>query len=423
MFIELPIDLLYPQNVVKKWYVSDKKSKTIGRKFVDRYLEWHFNRLFKDAFEKRTSITNSIESKTTSSKTISEVKELVSYSKKPIMLIGSQAMIDPQLVDMLREAVTNLNIPVYLSGMARGLLGKDHPLQLRHKRRMALKSSDLVILAGAPMDFRLDYGRHFNGLSNLVFVNLDKKTLNQNKWIKRPTKKIRNKPSEFIISLSKITNFENKNWLKELRTRDNKRIKDIASYSTQETEFVNPIKLCQQMEDLIDEDSVLIGDGGDFISTISYIIQPRRPLRWLDPGVFGTLGPGAGFALASKLVNPDSEVWLFYGDGSAGYSLSEFDTFVRHEIPIIAVIGNDASWEQIAREQVELFDDPLGTNLRYTEYHKVVNGFGGKGYLLDDEEKIGEILKKAKKAASKGAPVLINALIGKTDFRKGSISM
>ncbi|OLS16829.1 MAG: Acetolactate synthase large subunit IlvG [Candidatus Heimdallarchaeota archaeon LC_2] len=307
--------------------------------------------------------------------------------------------------------------------MARGLLGKDHPLQLRHKRRMALKKADLIILAGAPMDFRLDYGRHFNGYSKLIFVNLDKKTLNQNKWIKRPTKKIRNKPAEFIISLSKITTFENKKWLKELRTRDIKRNKEIASYSEQETDYVNPMKLCQEIENLIDDDSVLIGDGGDFISTISYIVQPRQALKWLDPGVFGTLGPGAGFALAAKLVNPDSEVWLFYGDGSAGYSLSEFDTFVRHELPIIALLGNDASWQQIAREQVELFEDPIGTKLRYTEYHKVVIGFGGKGFLLDNEENIVDVLKKAKRSSSKGNPVLINALIGKTDFRKGSISM
>ena len=144
-------------------------------------------------------------------------------------------------------------------------------------------------------------------------------------------------------------------WLKKLQSRDKKRNEEIASYSKEKTEYVNPVKLCQGIEEVIDDDSVLIGDGGDFISTISYIIQPRQALRWLDPGVFGTLGPGAGFALASKLVNPDSEIWLFYGDGSAGYSISEFDTFVRHEIPIIAVIGNDASWEQIARAQRELF--------------------------------------------------------------------
>ncbi len=112
-------------------------------------------------------------------------------------------------------------------------------------------------------------------------------------------------------------------------------------------------------------------------------LTPRGPLSWLDPGVFGTLGVGGGFALGAKLCRPEADVWILYGDGSVAYSLAEFDTFARHGIPVIAVVGNDAGWTQIAREQIEVLKDDVGTVLARTDYHKVAEGYGGRGLLLD----------------------------------------
>jgi len=174
---------------------------------------------------------------------------------------------------------------------------------------------------------------------------------------------------------------------------------------------------------VIDDNSIIVADGGDFVGSAANILQPPGPLTWLDPGVFGTLGVGAGFALASKLLRPESETWLIYGDGAAGFSLQEFDTFVRHKTPVIAVIGNDAGWSQIARDQVEIFSDDVATVLGRSDYHLVANAFGGKGFLLDQPEDIDRVLKEARQAAADGYPVLINALIGRTNFRKGSISV
>jgi acetolactate synthase-1/2/3 large subunit len=166
-----------------------------------------------------------------------------------------------------------------------------------------------------------------------------------------------------------------------------------------------------------------VADGGDFVATASYITAPRGPLSWLDPGPFGTLGVGAGFALGAKLCRPQAEVWIVYGDGSAGYSIAEFDTFVRHGLPVVAVVGNDASWGQIARDQVHLLRDDVGTTLARTAYHTVAEGFGARGLLLDDPGQVVSVLNEAKRIAAAGTPVLVNALIGKTEFRKGSISM
>ena len=180
----------------------------------------------------------------------------------------------------------------------------------------------------------------------------------------------------------------------------------------------------QQVTQLFGASIILaIGDGGDFVATGSYILRPRAPLSWLDPGVFGTLGVGGGFAVGAALCRPNSEIWLLYGDGSSAYSLSEFDTFARHGLAPIAVIGNDGSWAQIAREQVEMFGDDVGTVLRRTNYHTVAEGYGGVGLLLTDPARVDATLAEAKAIAKTGRPVCINVHLRKTDFRKGSISI
>jgi acetolactate synthase-1/2/3 large subunit len=212
-------------------------------------------------------------------------------------------------------------------------------------------------------------------------------------------------------------------WRAELSRRDEERDTEIDATADIETDYINPVRLCQQIEEAIDEDSVLIGDGGDFVATASYVVRPRGPLRWLDPGAFGTLGAGGGFALAAGLVRPSAETWLLYGDGSCGYSLAEFDTFVRHGFAPIALIGNDASWAQIAREQVEMLGTPLGTELRRTDYHKVAEGYGVVGLVLTDPAKIDATLAEAKSISRSGRPVCINVHLRATDFRKGSISI
>ena len=167
----------------------------------------------------------------------------------------------------------------------------------------------------------------------------------------------------------------------------------------------------------------MVADGGDFVASAAYTLRPRGPLSWLDPGVFGTLGVGAGFAAGAKLCRPDAEVWLIYGDGSAGYTLAEFDTLVRHNLPVIAVVGNDAGWSQIARDQVTYLNDDVATVLQPTAYDRVVEGLGAKGICIRQPEEIGPALEEARRTAAGGQPVLINVHIGRTRFRDGAISM
>lgn len=422
VYLEIPVDLLYPESLVREWYGLKSGGKSMPW-WMTRYLNWNVNRIFKDknkSFPKNTKI----EATQNTSLHIQRISEMVNSAEKPILLIGSQALNDPTQSDNLTGAVKKLNIPTFVSGLARGLLSKTDLPIYRHKRSNALKEADLVILAGVPCDFRLDYGRVINHKAKIISINLSRNDLYLNR---RPAKAILTSPGSFLIEWSKTekngSNSKWVNWHEQIAIRNEKRQAEIIDQSNNSTEFVNPMKLCLSINEHIQDGDIIVADGGDFVATASYILQPRSITGWLDPGVFGTLGVGAGFILGAKLTHPDSVVWAIYGDGAFGYSLMEFDTFVRHKIPVIAIIGNDAGWTQIARDQVDMLGSAISTELAPTEYHKAVEALGGAGYFIDNEDQIDEILSQAKESVLSGKPTVINVRIGKTDFRKGSLSM
>lgn len=425
VFIELPIDLLYEESLVRQWADLSGKPKNLTGKFKNWYINYQLNRVYR-AKDSNLPGTQTIlpEFSTHSTNEVNQLTRYLEKSQKPIFLIGSQAMLDPENADDLIKSIEAIGAPVYLSGMARGLLGQNHPLHMKHKRRQALSQADFVLLAGVPSDFRLGYGSHIKGRSTFVSVNRDRKDLKKNK---KPDLAILADPANLLIDLGK--QYKNKknspfdSWKGELEETQLQREKDIDLQAAEEVEGINPVHLFRVLNPLIDQNSILVADGGDFVATAAYTLQPRGPLNWLDPGVFGTLGVGGGFALGSKLVHPDAEVWIIWGDGSSAYSLAEFDTFTRLGIPVIGLIGNDAGWTQIARDQVELLGDDVASVLAYRDYEVVAEGYGGKGRRVETIEEFIEAVHEAKLAVRSGESFLINAIIGKTDFRKGSISM
>jgi acetolactate synthase-1/2/3 large subunit len=346
---------------------------------------------------------------------------MLNGAKRPLMVLGSQAMLRPQRVAELVTAVERMGVPVYLSGMARGLLGADHPLQKRHQRRKALKEADVVLLAGVPADFRLDYGSHISR-AKVIGLNLSEEDLTKNR---RPELGLLADPHTTLVALAALVQRGGQlgEWVAALDKREAEREAEIDKMAEDRTRYCNPLEVCRAVEAHLAPRSVMIGDGGDFVATASYIVKPRGPLGWLDPGVFGTLGVGAGFALGAKLVRPDADVWLLWGDGAAGFSLIEMDTFARHGVPVIAVVGNDAGWTQIERDQVVILGDDVACRLTHMDYHVVAEACGGEGVLVSDPSALPEAFARALERSRAGKPVLINALIGKSDFRKGSISM
>ena len=422
-FVECPVDLLYDEDVVRGWY-ADAAGK--GRSLADRALRWyltlHAARMFAGSRQAYGPVARTVVVPEASERSLAQAVAALAKAQRPLIVIGSQAMVDATHAGRVAEAVERLGVPVYLSGMARGLLGRDAGLQMRHVRRQALRESDCVLLAGVPCDFRLDYGRHVRRTATLVAANRSTRDARLNR---KPSIEAIGDAGCFLAALAARVGERAKRpeWLTTLERRDADREAEIDAQARVVGTHVNPVGFLRALDKAAGDDAIFVADGGDFVATASYIVHPRGPLAWLDPGVFGTLGVGAGFALGAATVRPGAEVWLLWGDGACGYGIAEFDTFVRHGVAVIAVVGNDAGWTQIAREQVKMLGDDVGTVLARTAYHEVARGFGAEGLAIRSDAEVAAVLARARSLAAAGRPVLVNVWLDKTAFREGSVSM
>ena len=172
VFVECPVDLLYDEASIRQWY-ADAGGK--GPALADRALRWYLNRhvrrMFDGSAEAQAPVVTRVPAPRAAEASVRAAPAALRKAERPLAVIGSQAVVQAQQADALAEAVTRLGLPVYLSGMARGLLGPAHPLQLRHQRRSALREADCVLLAGVPCDFRLDYGKHVRRSATLIAAN------------------------------------------------------------------------------------------------------------------------------------------------------------------------------------------------------------------------------------------------------------
>ena len=422
VFVELPIDLLYPEDVVRTWYGGARSGRTAGERAVQAYLRLRVARLFRGAPGAAPGRRIDPVPPVPAPERVTDAVHEVTRSARPVVLVGSQATVAAGSAERLVPALERIGAPVYLSGTARGLLGAAHPLQARHARRAALREADLVVLAGVPADFRLDYGNHISRGARLVGLNRSPADLTRNR---RPDVAV---PGDAALALAGIaaalppSTARWGDWRLRLHERDAARDAEIAEQAARPAAAgeINPLRLCRELAAALPPGTIVVGDGGDIVATASYVLRPDGPLRWLDPGVFGTLGVGAGFALGAALACPGSPVWVVFGDGSVGYSLAEYDTYVRHGIAVVGVVGNDASWSQIARDQVEILHDDVGTVLAPTRYDRVAAGFGALGLHVDDAAALPGVLEQARDAAG---PVLVDVRIGRGTFRQGSVSM
>jgi acetolactate synthase-like protein len=465
VFIELPVDLLYPEELVRDWYLkdldssknfielkelkklvheiieSDKLSSKIFSKIFNKtkkkgfsfylkaYLDLQFagSKYLKPIKLKQSEVDFKI-----SSSCINECLKLIENSKRPIILIGPQINYYSNRMSNVTKFLEQLSFPVYLTGGARGLLGKNCTFQFYHKRSKALKEADVVVLLGVAMDFRLNYGQVINKSAKIISCNLSKKDLLLNR---KPTVAIQAQPFDLLEKI--YLKFINKKidlklgpWKRYLKVLNEKREIEIIEESLKSTKLVNPLYSFFEIKKFINDKALIVADGGDYVGTGAYVIKPAQPMSWLDPGTFGTLGVGGGFSIGAYygLINKNSYIsgdiiWLIYGDGASGYSLIEFETFAKFKIPVIAVIGNDASWAQIAREQVTVLGSDVATNLPRTNYHLLAKSLGGEGFVVRKNSEVNKTLKLATGIAKEGKPVLINLILEKSKFREGSISI
>lgn len=341
-------------------------------------------------------------------------------AQRPVLILGSQwrwSRYPRGVHDFLATAP----LPTYVNGMARGALPGGHRCGFRWARSGALRRADCVVLCGTPFDFRLGYGQKVAPDVRVVQVDLDGTTIGHNRGVEVG---IVGDSGRVLAQLADALEPGDpwSGWRHEVTVMEQQRAERAAAEATSDAEPINPLRLCAELNRLLDENTTVIGDGGDFVACAAYLLEPWGPGSWMDPGPLGTLGVGPGFAMAAKLARPERRVVLLLGDGSFGFNGMEFEAMARQGIKVVGIVGNDAAWTQIRRGQVAIYGEPraVATELDYTRYDQVVAGLGGHGEYVEQLDQLGPALERAFAA---DAPALVNVKIGPSEFRKGSLSV
>ncbi len=352
---------------------------------------------------------------------VERAARIIKESRYPVMIVGSQYRFSPWRMALL-NLLGIIPIPTFLNGMARGSLPKGHPQRFKFSRAEALKDADCVIVFGTPMDFRLGYGTKINANAKVIQIDLDGSVIGRNRKIDVGIVGDSGVVMAQLAMALKGTVEKNYSWTMELRGVENEKIEKVLEEIRKESDPPNPLRVCAEINKFVDSKTIVVGDGGDFVATASYILNVEGPGNWLDPGPLGTLGVGPGYAMAAKLAKPDHKVILLMGDGSFGFNGMEFESMVRQGINVVGIIGNDACYSQIYRNQANMYGPErcVATKLDYTRYDKMVEAFGGYGEYVETSSEIKPALIRAFLSEK---PALINIKIGASDFRNNSISV
>ncbi len=323
-----------------------------------------------------------------------------------MIFAGSTIYQDDGAAD-LRALAEKLQAPVFLNGQGRGSLPPDSPLFFSLSRKLALGGADVILLIGTKLDFRLNYGQPplIPERAKIVWLDTEARELGVN----RPADvgiagDVAATMRGICASLgSKAPNHAE--WLAGLRAAECKAWEREEALMNSDATPIHPLRLCRELRDVLDRDAYCIGDGGDIVSYGARVINAYEPGHWIDAGPMGTLGAGTGFAIATKLARPNNQVAVLFGDGAFGLNGMDMETMVRHNLPVVAVIGNDGQWAQIKHPQKAILGHATAADLTPgIRYDKVVEAFGGYGELVSEPDQIRPALERAF-AAGKAACV------------------
>ena len=342
---------------------------------------------------------------------IAEIAALLARSSRPVLVLGSDVWLDGA-AEAARAAAEELRLPVIANGQGRGILPAGHELLVTRARSAAFGGADLVLVAGTPLDFRLGYGE-FGGrdgapAAQVVHIADAASQLATHRELAAAAA---GDLSAFFAGLAATASQSSpwtRDWLPELQAASAQAIAADADLLHSEASPIHPMRIYGELGGLLDDDAVIIGDGGDFVSYAGKYIEPRQPGGWLDPGPYGCLGTGLGYAIAARIARPSSQVVLLLGDGAAGFSLMDADTLVRHKLPVVIVCGNNGIWGLEKHPMQALYGYDVAAELQPgCRYDQVVAALGGAGELVTEAAGIGPALRRAFAA---GVPYLVNVV-------------
>ena len=343
---------------------------------------------------------------------IAEIVRLLASAARPVLVIGSDVWLDGAEAPA-RAAAEELALPVVANGQGRGILPAGHRLLVTRARSVAFGEADLVIVAGTPLDFRLGYGEYGgkNGTGRAAVVHVADAPGQVAAHVSLAASASGDLGAFFsglVVAAQKagLKRRWEDGWLPRLADASRAAVAADAPLLTSDAYPIHPMRIYGELAPLLEPDAVVIGDGGDFVSYAGKYIEPRQPGGWLDPGPYGCLGTGLGYAMAARIARPRAQVVLLLGDGAAGFSLMDVDTCVRHRLPVVMICGNNGIWGLEKHPMRSLYGYDVAADLQpQCRYDQVVTALGGAGELVTRPEQIGPALRRAFES---GLPYMVN---------------
>jgi thiamine pyrophosphate-dependent acetolactate synthase large subunit-like protein len=342
-----------------------------------------------------------------SAASIAKAGELLSEAERPVIMAGTD-LYWGRGEQALLELAETLRIPVFLNGLARGCVPADHELFFSRARSQGLGGADVALVIGVPMDFRLAFGAAFGEETEIVAIDVAEPERAHPRGVAAECYGELTQTLQDLRAAAGGKALASESWIGELRSVERERREGERSEREDDRAPLHPMRLYAELGEVLDRDAIVIGDGGDFVSYAGRVIDSFQPGCWLDPGPFGCLGTGPGYALAAKLAHPERQVVLMLGDGAFGFAGMEFDTLARHGVNVVAVMGNNGIWALEKHPMEFLYGYSVAAELRpETRYDEVVQALGGHGELVRRAQDLKPALSRAFES---GKPALVNVL-------------
>ncbi|QLL05140.1 acetolactate synthase [Mycobacterium vicinigordonae] len=373
-----------------------------GVGFVDFPMDHVFS--MSDDNGKPGALTSLPESPDVDADALDRAVGLLAQAQRPVIMAGTNVWWGRGEIALLRLA-EQLQIPVLMNGMARGVVPADHPLAFSRARSKALKEADVALVVGVPMDFRLGFGGVFGNETQLIVAD----RVRPERAHPRPV--AAEVYGDLTVALSGLVEAgatNHQNWINELRTAESAARDQERAELADDRIPLHPMRVYAELAPLLDRDAIVVIDAGDFGSYAGRVIDSYQPGCWLDSGPFGCLGSGPGYALAAKLAHPQRQVVLLQGDGAFGFSGMEWDTLARHNVPVVSVVGNNGIWGLEKHPMEALYGYSVVAELRPgTRYDEVARALGAHGELVSAPTELRPALERA---FASGLPAVVNVL-------------
>ncbi|MGK5678886.1 acetolactate synthase [Actinoplanes sp. URMC 104] len=335
---------------------------------------------------------------------VARAAALLASAQRPVIIAGSDVWGGDAITE-LRAAAEALQVPVFTNGMGRGALPPSHPLAFAKARRPALNEADVVCVIGTPLDFRLGFGE-FPAAQVVHIVDAPSQRATHVEPAVSPAGDLRRVLAAIADHPGDRT--DHADWIAGLRSaEDAGRARDAEAMAA-ETDLIKPARVYGELRKVLAPDAVTIGDGGDFVSYAGRFLEPAQPGTWLDPGPYGCLGTGMGYAMGARVTYPGRQICVLLGDGAAGFSLMDAESLVRQGLPVVMVVGNNGIWGLEKHPMQAMYGYDVAADLQPgLRYDEVVRALGGAGETVEKASEIGPALERAFAA---GVPYLVNVL-------------